>query len=251
MMTFEQFSLELIRTGDLDPDYIFMLNVKEKLGWHEGWKMDDWVCAKSAIYNSASELEFLMFGYDEKKMKFGQERQKSKHKFMNNFKAIRRFRDDLRGFENLPTQARLSLSLLQQVSGIGPWASWKILDLLENVRGIPFNFEQVDFRVAYEFPLKGLLMVCGYDENLNHLKVNETYKQCLATARERWGAASEELARPLKRRAVNIQEFETCLCKYHSYAHKKYRPGQDIEHLRQNIVGHEREEIRALEDCLP
>ena len=75
--------------------------------------------------------------------------------------------------------------------------------------------------------------------------MSEVYEQL------RKGGVLESLAPPEYEREINMQEIETCLCKYHSYYHGHYKAGEDIERLHMRIDKTEYEDIRELKPCLP
>jgi hypothetical protein len=241
-LSFTQFSKEILESGDIDPDYIFMRNYthKNKLGKEFLIK---WVRLKTVIYKSSSELEVLLCKVPMSKVSFGNERNKSKNKVGEFFYAIDHYfvhYGEYKLVESLAKSER-ALDALKTVPGIGPWAAWKLMDLIDCVLGYDTNLGKVDFRKAYEFPLKGLLMINGKEEDTSLLSSDELYHQCLKNA---WKQMPKVKTTPHnKNRGLRINELETCLCKYHSYIHGHYYPGKDLEHLKKSIAESKYESI--------
>jgi len=255
-MNFVQFSKILIESGDLDPDYIFINRASDALGW-DNEKKAQWIAAKSVIYNSIGELEFLMHGRHFSVLDYGSERRKHKpnaelfwHALYDNAQSHGGF---YKMFSKLHNDANVGLKQLQKFQGIGPWAAWKILDLLNCCLGLKFDFHSVDFRLAYEYPIRGMLLVAGEDEE-RHKKVTDgLYSEAMEQVYDQLRDAGllESMAPPEYKRAINMQEIETCLCKYHSYYHGHYKAGEDIAELHTRIVKTEYPDIRELKPCLP
>ena len=250
IMAFDEFSQILIESGDLDPDYIFMFRVFEKLKMEPKTK-ERWVVLKSAIYDSTSELEVLLENAELETIKYGNERRKQKRSAKKNIESLQEFVDSIGGFSGLPKKAEAAGQALQTVFGIGPWASWKVLDLCETVLGVPIDFSSIDFRKAYEFPLRGLLMINELPEKAEILNNNDVYKICMDRAKKLLVRTSELKSRPQLKRKINLQEIETCLCKYHSYIHGHYKPSQDLNHIKARLMSSSYRSVRDLEDCLP
>ena len=255
-MNFADFSRVLIESGDLDPDYIFINKVCEKNGWGNERKAE-WIAAKSVIYNSIGELEFLLHGKNFDDVDYGNERRKHKRNAELFWNALYHNAQAHQGFYSMFSKvhedANIALKQLQKFQGIGPWAAWKILDLLNCCLGFNFDFKNVDFRLAYEYPIRGMLLVAGEDEErykkvsdeLYESSMNEVYRQLEE------GGILKCAAPPEYIRNINMQEIETCLCKYHSYYHGHYKAGEDIERLHMRIDKTEYADIKELKPCLP
>lgn len=255
-MNFADFSRTLIQSGDLDPDYIFINNACNELGWDKEQKAK-WVALKSVIYNSIGELEFLLHRKTFDDVDYGNERRKHKRNaelFWNslylNAKSHQGFYSM---FSTVNTDANIALKQLQKFHGVGPWAAWKILDLLNCCLSFKFDFSNVDFRLAYEYPIRGMLLVAGEDEE-GHKKVSDSlYKKCMGEVYRQLhdSGVLNENAPPEYLRKINMQEIETCLCKYHSYYHNHYQAGEDITRLHKRIDKSTFINIRSLKGCLP
>tara|TARA_R110000803_G_scaffold53808_7_gene110346 strand:- start:1234 stop:2013 length:780 start_codon:yes stop_codon:yes gene_type:complete len=255
-VNFADFSKVLITSGDLDPDYIFINNVCKKNGWDDERKAE-WIALKSVIYNSIGELEFLLHEKSFANVDYGNERRKHKRNAELFWQTLYQTAASNKGFyqmfRKVHPNANIALKQLQKFQGIGPWAAWKILDLLNCCLGFQFDFSNVDFRLAYAYPIKGMLLVAGEDES-KYKKVNDSlYKTSMSAVFSQLSEAgvNNEQAPPQYVRAINMQEIETCLCKYHSYFHGHYKAGEDIARLHARIQKSEYPNIKELQSCLP
>lgn len=252
-LTFERFARLEITSGDLDPDYIFINRVCKHLSLTPKFKAQ-WILLKTVVYHAESELRFL-FGYenDFSKLAFGMERQKSKHRAAEYwFNINQRFGTDPHlSFSYLPHDANSAMICIEKVSGFGPWAAWKMIDLAACCLGKEFDFNGIDFRRAYDYPLRGMLLINGMDEDTSVLKDDQTYRRVLRTAKAALRSSRRLLAPPDYRRLINIQEMETLFCKYHSYRHGHYEPGEDCRKLRQRISDSPYKKIRNLKALVP
>jgi len=83
---FYDFSKELLLTGDIDPDYIFLREKSKELGFNKK-QIFNWILHKLVIYDSHSELQVISKMKPIDQVKFGNERRKSKHnakEYLNN-----------------------------------------------------------------------------------------------------------------------------------------------------------------------
>ncbi len=228
LISFTKFSKEILESGDIDPDYHFMREYAAKEHLSKSALLN-WICLKSVVYRSVSELEILTGGKKFKDVKFGNERNKARNKAAEYYASVTNFMD----FAYSKLRQDEYWDALVKVHGVGPWARWKIIDLLSCVYGYHIDLSKVDFRGAYEFPLKGLNLINGNREDYK-LNLDYEYK---VSMKEAWIQMPKVKATPHNNgRGVRINELETCLCKYHSYVHGHYYPGKDLEHLRKDIA---------------
>jgi len=224
-MTFKDFSTQLIESQDLDPDYVLMKAIIKVDNLSPADQLE-WIINKIFIYDTASELKYLIFGKAINTLKFGSERRKSKHDAVRN---IQLFKEGF-NLQDLPKEYTAAKNYLTGFPGVGDWAAWKFCDLLERVYGFQMDFSQVDFRTAYIYPLRGLCRVNQLpDDFAPKLKDDNIYNHLMSYA---WDQFPTHLtAPPGMDRKVNIQELETCLCKYHSFLSGHYSIGKDTFHL--------------------
>jgi len=223
-MNFVEFSNELIKSGDIDPDYIFLINYKKVYGEEKTFELFK---KKLLIYNLHSELLYTEGIISANEIKFGNERQKSKSYFLDWEKNLTRLNlNILKKFNGV--DYLIFRENFKKIKGMGDWACWKSADILEKVFGIKMKFNEMTFLLAYEYPLKGLLMINNTTENISLYKDKVLFKNHLKNAKNLVQYCNKSSYFD----ANNILELETLLCKYHSYKHKKYKPQDDLIKLR-------------------
>jgi hypothetical protein len=112
----------------------------------------------------------------------------------------------------------------------GPWIAFKVADMLERLGVVPVEFSAADVFRMFDSPRKGALEVAwrysrekGEDELLRW-----TYNYMV----QLFGHYS---APPSGNRKVNIQEFETILCKWHSHLTGHYHIGKDTHEMHEAL----------------
>lgn len=236
-MDFLSFSRYLLESGDIDPDYIFIREYVKKLKLSKTF-LFNWICLKVVVYNSVNELHYLIHEVPFSKLQFGAERRKSKHfaqqynsaliKEVSKYGSPEKFVCHLQEMPN-------PLDGIKLVNGYGPWAAWKFIDLLDCCAGYDFDLSKVDFRKAYVFPLKGLLMVNNMEEDVKLLDDDKIYHKCMDRVNFILKSLGKVKTPNNGFKGVRINEVETLLCKYHSYMHGHYYPGEDIVKLMGDI----------------
>jgi len=229
-LTFRDFSKNIIQSGDIDPDYILIREKCKKFGWNKK-QMFNWILHKLVIYDSYSELEVILKQKNIFDVKYGTERRKSKRfaqDYLNNIQKAFIFTDVEKFFSR---DGKVVFNQIKTIKGFGSWASWKFMDLMSCCYGINVDFNGIDFREAYTFPLKGLLMIHGYPEDVKLLKDTKLYNKLITNTHDMLSGLEDLKAPHNNNKGLRIQEIETLLCKYHSYKHNKYKPGQDLIHL--------------------
>lgn len=223
-MNFVEFSNELIKSNDIDPDYVFLINHKNIYGVNSTFEL---VKKKLLIYNLHSELLYSnnLITIDE--IKFGNERQKSKKYFPIWEKNLSKLNLEIllkfNGVDYLIFRENF-----KKIKGMGDWACWKTADILEKVFGIRMKYNDFTFLQAYEYPLKGLLMLNNTVEDIRLYKNKNLFLKHLNFAK----SLTNKINSNKYFNSSNILELETLLCKYHSYCHKHYKPLDDLIKLR-------------------
>ena len=90
LLTFRQFSKQLIISGDIDPDYILIREKSKELNFNKK-QMFNWILHKLVIYDSYSELEVLLKKRTLNQVKYGNERRKHKmhaRQYLNNIQNL-------------------------------------------------------------------------------------------------------------------------------------------------------------------
>ncbi|QDP51028.1 MAG: hypothetical protein Unbinned6004contig1002_14 [Prokaryotic dsDNA virus sp.] len=230
MLSFRDFSKQIIETGDIDPDYILIREKCKEYGWNKK-QMFNWILHKLVIYDSYSELQVINKEKNILEVKYGTERRKSKRfakEYLNN---IQRAFIDINIEKFFTQKGYVVFNKIKTIKGYGSWAAWKFMDLISCCYGIDVDFETIDFRKAYTFPLKGLLMINDLPEDVKLLQDTKLYSKLMHNANKMLEGLETINSPHNNNKGLRINEVETLLCKYHSYKHNKYKVGQDIEHL--------------------
>jgi hypothetical protein len=231
MLSFESFCQQILMTGDIDPDYLFYRNARKHIGDEN---LFDLIHLKLCIYKTESELlvKFRSKKFDE--VKYGTERNKSKRTALQTYYNIKRFhaKHTVHEFRELTRDKNYTAfnRLVTQINGIGSWASWKYADILNKTLDYKINFRAVDFIQGYEYPLKGLCLVSNKPENTAIYSRKEVFAEDVMQLEKRLQTIKGNYAEMFN--PINVAEYETLLCKYHSYRHNHYKPQEDLHKLR-------------------
>ncbi len=230
-LSFVRFSKILLETGDIDPDYIFLREKSAEVGWgHQ--EIFEWILHKIVIYDSVSEFQVLTGQSTLSSCKYGTERRKHKARAAEYLTAIRQRFLGLNIERFFGRHGQLVFNDIVKIRGCGPWAAWNMMDLVSCCYGMDVDFDTIDFRNTYRAPLMGLLMVGGYPEDIRLLKQRKIYHECMNRVLDMSADINPSTTPHNQDRGININEIETLLCKYHSYAHGHYSVGSDIKHLK-------------------
>ena len=231
MLTFESFCQQILNTGDIDPDYLFYRNARKTLGDEN---LFDLIHIKLCVYKTESEL---LIKYKSKKfdeIKYGAERNKAKHTAQQTYQNIKRFhaKHNVHEFRDLTQNKNYTAfnRLVTQIKGIGSWASWKYADILNKTLDFQINFRAIDFIQGYEYPLKGLCLVSNKPENTAIYSSKNVFAEDVLQLENRLKKIEGIYADMFN--PINVAEYETLLCKYHSYRHNHYKPQEDLHKLR-------------------
>lgn len=123
------------------------------------------------------------------------------------------------------------INRVQEFSGFGPWIAWKIADMAERVLHLPVDFSQANLGM-YRDPVMGAALVLTGDE---HYPI--TPDELQGVVDNMTHEFSNYSAPPYYDRPINVQEIETCLCKYKSYRHGHYPPGKDTKEVYHAMKG--------------
>jgi hypothetical protein len=224
-LNFIEFSNRIIESGDIDPDYIFLIRHRETFGDSETISLFK---KKLLIYNLENELLFQNNLITEDQIKFGNERRKNKRNFKNWFDKLEGvdFSSMIKAFNGKNYYE--FKNFFCRLDGMGPWASWKAADIMNKVFGVNFIFSQMSFLEAYEYPLRGLLLLNGSAEDTSQYTNKELYKRHM----EKMFELSTKIEPSQIFKNDDLLTLETCLCKWHSYKSNKYTIGEDLEKVR-------------------
>jgi len=112
---------------------------------------------------------------------------------------------------------------VQEIPIFGPWIGFKACDMLERVMGNTVDFSTCTFGVYKEPRAAAALILTGDAEaNIADSDLEGVMKKMMRP--EYLGSLK---APPDFSRVVNVQEIETCLCKFKSHVNGHYPPGKD------------------------
>lgn len=126
---------------------------------------------------------------------------------------------------------------VQGIRGFGPWITFKIADMLERCLGIPVQFDPAEV-MMYSEPRKGAVLAYRIDQGLledAEVDENEAVSYILSDMTQYYAAEDERKAPPRFERLVNIQEFETILCKWKSHMNGHYPLGKDTIEIKEGL----------------
>lgn len=243
-LSFGDFSRELIVTGDLDPVYIVVDNMQ-----FEYRQLSRWMLAYMWFYNIgvASYLsEFRDDQFYDMAMTAainetaaphgGRWPRASERRHFRGKQAIDAVAQTRRlhpkagwwlGAMMMDTpDLRKTRNRIEEMPKFGPWASFKLCDLIERVVKHPILWTKEE--AMYETPTKGARLV--YHQHHGHESPNDS--AALSAAESQFKQATIGLTAPPRGdRALGFPELETCLCKYKSYSSGHYYVGKDIHEI--------------------
>lgn len=132
----------------------------------------------------------------------------------------------------VPTMTSI-MARTQQLTGFGPWISFKVADMLERVLEHPVTFP-TQALAFYAEPKRGAWYV-AHKATERSPDVSEADTKTLFKAVQQLQKQLGNLAAPGGGRNVGVQEIETVLCKWKSHLHGHYPVGKDIAEIRHGL----------------
>jgi hypothetical protein len=126
---------------------------------------------------------------------------------------------------------KLVAQRVQEHVGFGPWMSFKIADMLEQVFRVPVSFDNAAvfmFKDPKEAALRFWRLKYKLPENARPNDEAEVINKVVAHLQDHF----QEFLAPNENRFVGLQEVETILCKWKSHLNGHYPLNNDIEELR-------------------
>lgn len=112
---------------------------------------------------------------------------------------------------------------VQELPQFGPWMAFKVADMLERCSGFPVAFDGAEL-MMYREPVRGAALIIHGDKDA---KLSPDEMRTMVYNMDR--AFAHFRAPGGEPRRLNVQEFETVLCKYKSYVGGHYHVGKDIQ----------------------
>lgn len=236
-----EFGEALVKTGDLDPVYIY-LDAQEKQGWDKQ-QLKRWVLAYSMYYHagvanyasclvshdfwSFCRLGIPHFPRSEERRHFRGKTATEAIELMSKYvpeSIVDSWYKDT-DFASVTTNVK-------KLKYYGPWIAFKLADIGERCLGYPINFINCELGV-YSEPRQGAALVLTGDSK-NKI-TNEQLQEVVAYITNNLNDKGL-LAPPRADRSLNIQEAETILCKFKSFKHGHYYVGKDIEAVKKALL---------------
>jgi hypothetical protein len=235
ILSWQKFGAALLDTGDLDPIYIMLYKAKLEPSLLKRWLLAYWCFYNSATATRIAEgrdfWQQCQLAYDEKWPRGAERRHFRGETCLKSLESLRKFGPPEFIVDYLAT-SRTYAEVEQKVGmfyGFGPWITWKIADMLERVLAVPVDFSNTSLNI-YSEPRKGAALIKYSDANAE-LSDSDMEEVLLDMQLE----FHDYTAPPRYDRALNIQEFETCLCKSKSHFNRHYPVGKDIKEIRESL----------------
>jgi hypothetical protein len=239
-----KFGAELIRSGDLDPVYfglaalpeaqrfrtalayfcLYHLGAAGKIGEAEGTKF--WDGLEAAARN------------DDRRWPRGSERRHWRGKAAVDCAGWLRANYEtpeqvIYSWYNRAHSNRFSFvsEEVKKTPAFGPWIGFKVADVMERCLGLKVDFADCNLGF-YREPRAGaaLLLTGDADARISNAELTGVVEAIL----DRIGPVK---APPDRKRRINVQEAETCLCKYKSHVNGHYPVGKDLREVRHALEG--------------
>lgn len=250
-MSIIDFGNALLSSGDLDPIYIMLWRAKLPQKTLDRWLIAYWCLYHSGAASKLAEMpkerfwDGLYVAAVNDGLRWPRGAERRHWRGANAVKSAddlrRRFPDDpaemvayIAGSRSYawPTFAEVSARAREFV-GFGPWIAFKVADMLDRVAGLKVDFSGADLAM-YSEPVEGAKMYWkvqnpgwepSSDALIRHSVVYDISRELIYTF------GLNHKAPPDYKRAVNIQEIETILCKWKSHMGGHYPPGKDTAEL--------------------
>lgn len=277
-LSIEVFGRELITSGDLDPVYIALHNMRDEMSpaQRNRWLLAYWCFYHTGVASFMSENEGDDYwsymdmaarnedGFGPRDLQVaaidrwprGGERRHFRGqqaiKAVN--ELINRYGDKPEDMVKQVAQPKLGMltngtplpfymvnERAQEHRGFGDWISFKIGDMIDRLDIYPVGFDEATV-FMYKDPLKSALMLWRQKQGLPETAVPKNQAEAVSTVVEYLTAEFKDLkAPPLEDRPVGLQEVETVLCKWKSHLNGHYPLGNDTHEILEGL--------KAWDDC--
>lgn len=249
-----EFSQQLVDANDLDPVYVLLHNAELPRDTLEAWLLAYWsfyhVGTASWItqtgIGSDSETVYWsafmraagssVYPRSHERRHYRGENARKSSEFMAGYgleSIFGEFRRAAYECRTLDLEEVLDYVLLWE--GFGPWAAFKVADMLERLDLCRVRFDTSAVMQMYDSPRKGAELhhtlvfpgapLDGRWPTIGEWAVNEVLN-----------ALGGRKAPPRYERPCGVQEAETCLCKWKSYRNGKYEIGEDVAACRKGLL---------------
>lgn len=142
----------------------------------------------------------------------------------------------IRGPDKLPIPFKAVHTRVTDHYGFGGWIAFKVADMFERVLRIPVEFENADV-FMYETPRKGVELAyqAYYEPKFDATPLSRD-ERCAWVLQFMAFALGEHQAPPGTDRPLNLQEYETILCKWKSHIGGHYPLFKDICEIHEGLA---------------
>lgn len=272
----EVFGRELITSGDLDPVYIALHNMRDEMSpaQRNRWLLAYWCFYHTGVASYMSEFEGLAFwrwmhtaadnqigplqmgiGGTERWPRGGERRHfRGEQAKKAVSELMDRYGDKPEDMVSMVAQPKLGMlkngtplpfymvnERAQEHRGFGDWISFKIGDMIDRLDIYPVGFDEATV-FMYKDPLKSALMLWRQKQGLPENAVPKDQSAAVSSVVEYLTEEFKDLqAPPLGDRPVGLQEVETVLCKWKSHLNGHYPLMNDTHEILEGL--------KAWDDC--
>lgn len=222
------FGRELVLTEDLDPVYCILARAQLSPSTIKAFLLAYWCFydpGTASDITSSPDYWDAMMRAAQGRARRGTERRHFRGKLST--VAVKFLRDQyespVMALDWLTLNARSFAAIAGRVRewpGFGSWIAFKVADMVERVLKLPVDFSTDDL-VIYSEPLAGAKLIAS------------DLPAAVALLEESLG---EMMAPPGGDRRLNIQEYETILCKFKSHVHGHYEVGHDTIEVKRALA---------------
>jgi hypothetical protein len=233
-----EFSRQLIQTGDLDPLYIALWNAKLPKDQLCRWLVAYWCFYHAGVCCIASEdpdLFAFLLHIAESGTKYPRGTERRHFRGTLAVKAILKLQSTIADADSLidyllsrGLRADAVMEQVQTLYGFGTWIAGKVPDMLERLDVAPVQFVDRDVDLMFDSPKKAAIKVSGIYAP-SHDPLMASHKYVLHHV-------GELPAPPRYERLINVQETETCFCKWGASLTGHYPLGKDTLEIRHGLL---------------
>lgn len=264
-LAIEFFGRQLITSGDLDPVYIALFNMQQREDMNQDqlcrWLVAYWcfyhcgfasyasqypgddfwsVMFKAALNEEPSPLGGRWPRSSERRHARGQQGFNMVHNLKHRYgKHPERMVKNLYNDQNstVPIPYTTIADRVSTHTLFGPWISFKVCDMIDRVLGINVDFTEAAV-FMFKDPVKAALMVWRKKQDLPDNAEPRDSQAAIHMVVEYLSETFKDLsAPPLSDRPIGLQEIETVLCKWKSHMNGHYPLLNDIDEIREGLVG--------------
>lgn len=261
-MNIVDFGKHLLDSEDLDPIYVALAKLRQKHVWDDS-KVQRWLIAYWCFYNAGVASHLSEFGggqfWDRMMVAATNEEETpigtrwprgSERRHFRGQQAIKAVTELREKYPDVPERMAIYCTgwggpklpfrevsnRVQAHRGFGPWIAFKVADMADRVCGTDVDFDEAAV-FMFKDPVQAALRLwrehTKVPDNAQPKSVERVINQVLAYLEEHLG---DRLAPPLYDRKLNLQEYETILCKWKSHMNGHYPMFNDITEIREGLT---------------